>query len=135
MTAALQARDTSAIVGTTFARDVAANTRIFAGTIVVLAAGYAAPGSTALNLIADGRAAETVDNIGGAAGARKVKVEKGVYRFANSASADLITRTEIGKTGYLVDDQTVAKTDASGTRSAAGTIMDVDAAGVWVRFN
>ena len=36
-------------------------------------------------------------------------------------------------TAYIVDDQTVAKTNGSSTRSAAGTIVDVDAQGVWVR--
>jgi hypothetical protein len=135
MTAALAPRNTPAIIGTTFQRDVAAGARIWQGTIVVLAAGYAAPGSTALNLVADGRAAGNADNTGGAAGARKVTVEKGTFRFANSANADLIGRADIGKNAFLVDDQTVARTDGAGTRSIAGKIMDVGAAGVWVRFD
>ncbi|MFB0515162.1 MAG: hypothetical protein ACETWG_00985, partial [Candidatus Neomarinimicrobiota bacterium] len=33
---------------------------------------------------------------------------------------------------YIVDDQTVAKTDGTGTRSPAGFIEDVDSNGVWV---
>ena len=32
----------------------------------------------------------------------------------------------------MVDDQTVAKTDGTGTRSAAGVVVNVDALGVWV---
>lgn len=135
MTAALQERNTVAIVGTTFSRAVAATKKIYKGTIVVLAAGYAAPASTALGLIADGRAADTVDNTTGGNGAARVTVEKGCFRFGNSAAGDLIGAADIGKTAYLVDDQTVAKTDGTGTRSIAGKIMDVDAGGVWVRFD
>jgi predicted RecA/RadA family phage recombinase len=63
-----------------------------------------------------------------------VKTRRGVFRFANSAAGDAIGRTEIGKTVYVVDDQTVAKTDNSGARPAAGKCFDVDANGVWVEF-
>ena len=37
--------------------------------------------------------------------------------FANSASGDLITAAEVGSDCYIVDDQTVAKTNGSSTRS------------------
>ena len=50
------------------------------------------------------------------------------------AEADLIARAEIGDTCFAVDDQTVAKTDGSESRSAAGIIRDVDAQGVWVEI-
>ncbi len=136
MVAATMPRTTPLVTTTTVARDVAAATKVLAGTIVCLnAAGLAVPASTALNLIADGRAEETVDNSAGAAGAEKVTVRKGTFRFASAANADLIGRTEIGKTVFLVDNQTVAKTDGGGTRSPAGKVHDIDAAGVWVTFN
>lgn len=118
-----------------FSRDVAANVKIWQGAIVALSAtGYATPGATATTLVADGIAAQTVDNTGGSAGALKVPVKKGTFRFANSASTDAITRAEIGDDCWIVDDQTVAKTDGGTTRSKAGRIMDVDAQGVWVEF-
>ncbi|KAK0329991.1 hypothetical protein LTR94_034588, partial [Friedmanniomyces endolithicus] len=60
------------------------------------------------------------------------RVKKGQFRWANSAAADAITRAEIGDPAYIVDDQTVAKTNGGATRSVAGTIRDVDAQGVWV---
>jgi hypothetical protein len=41
---------------------------------------------------------------------------------------------DVGKQCYLVDDQTVAKTDGTNTRSPAGFVRDVDADGVWVEF-
>ena len=33
---------------------------------------------------------------------------------------------------YVVDDETVAKTNGTNTRSRAGVVVDVDAQGVWV---
>lgn len=114
---------------------VAATTKIYGGGIVVLnAAGNAVPATTATGLIVRGVAIATVDNTAGAAGDLQVETRKGNFRFKNSAAADLIARAEIGDTCYLVDDETVAKTDGTGTRSAAGKIEDVDTDGVWVRF-
>jgi len=109
--------------------------KIFAGAIVALnAAGYAIPGATAAGLVTAGRAEEQVDNTGGADGAVSVRVRRGTFRYANSAGADAITRAEVGDDCYLVDDQTVAKTDGAGTRSVAGKVVQVDAQGVWVRL-
>jgi len=108
------------------------NTTIFAGALVCLdASGWAVPGSTATTLTAIGRAEENVVNAG-ANGAKSVRVRRGRFRWNNSAAGDAITRADIGKTAYVVDDQTVAKTTGTGTRSAAGIIRDVDAQGVWV---
>jgi len=118
----------------TRALPVAANAKIYAGALVVLDGGYAAPGSTKTNLVALGRAAEQVDNTGGANGAQSVAVDRGVFRYANSAAGDALAKSDIGATAYIVDDQTVAKTSASNTRSAAGKVWDVDAAGVWVEI-
>ena len=61
-------------------------------------------------------------------------VEKGVHCLANSSSADAITLADIGSDCFIVDDQTVAKTSATNTRSVAGKVFDVDADGVWVDF-
>lgn len=118
-----------------FAPLVAANTKLLAGTIVCIsAAGFAVPGITSTTLTTMGVCQETVDNTGGADGALQAKVERGTWQFANSASTDQITAADWGKPCYLVDNQTVAKTNGGGTRSVAGTIRDVDASGVWVQF-
>jgi hypothetical protein len=112
---------------------VAASAKIFAGALVALnAAGFAAPGSTALNLVAAGRAEERVDNTSGAAGDLNVRVRRGIFRWANSAAADEITAAEIGDDCFIVDDQTVAKTSATNTRSVAGKVVQLDDQGVWV---
>jgi len=102
---------------------------IFQGALVCLnAAGSAVPGTTAVGLVALGRAEEAV--VGD--GVRTVRTRRGTLRFANSAAGDAITRAEIGDQAFVVDDQTVAKTNGGGTRSLAGIIRDVDAQGVWV---
>jgi len=104
------------------------------GIAVVNSSGYAQPGTTATGLKCVGRFAEYMDNSAGADGALAVEVENGIFRYANSADADEIALADVGGIAYIVDDQTVAKTNASGTRSPAGIIDDVDASGVWVRM-
>lgn len=136
MTAIAIERDTQRRLGDRAAFPVLATTKVLAGTIVALtAAGYAQGGAAATTLTAVGMADETVDNTAGSSGDLKVPVRNdGWFRFANSASGDLITIAEIGDSCYIVDNQTVAKTDGTGTRSVAGKIRDVDAAGVWIEF-
>jgi hypothetical protein len=127
-------RNTPVRDGANVTHPVAAAKKIYAGALVVInASGYAEPGSTVATLTAVGRAEAQVDNSGGANGAAIINVRRGIFRFVNSGS-DLITRTEIGKTCYIVDDQTVAKTDGTGTRSAAGKVIDVDSVGAWVEI-
>ena len=120
---------------------VAAGAVIYAGALVALspADGCAHPGSTALGLIALGRAEFQVNNTDGAAGAQTVRVRRGVFLWSNSpAGADLIAEANIGQTCYIVDDNTVALTpgvvNGANTRSVAGRIYDIDSqtGNVWV---
>jgi|TARA_Y100001001_G_scaffold105075_1_gene102787 hypothetical protein len=128
-------RNTKRRDGVLYSDPVAAATRIFAGSIVCLdASGNAVPGSTATTLTARGVAQEQVDNRDGAAGDLRVETRRGVFPFANSASTDEITRADIGNSAYIVDDETVAKTNGTSTRSVAGVIRDVDDSGVWVEI-
>ena len=112
---------------------VKANVKIFAGAMIVLAAGFAAPGSTAVGLVYLGRAEEFVDNTGGADGAKTVLVRRGkAFKWKNSGT-DPIAQANVGTTCYIVDDETVSKTNAGGnTQSAAGKILAVGSDGVWV---
>ncbi len=133
MTALTADRNTPAREGGMIDRPVAASTLIWAGALVCQSAtGFAVPGSTATGLVVLGRAEERVDNSLGADGDLTIRIKRGVFRFVNSAAADEITGTEIGSPAWIVDDQTVAKTNGTNTRSLAGTVDDVDAQGVWV---
>lgn len=135
MVAMTQARQVKSRMNEIFSRPVGAGQKIFQGAMVCMAAGVAVKGSTALNLIADGIARETVDNTAGAAGAARIEVHAGLtHILANSAAGDLIVAADIGADCFIVDDQTVAKTNGGGTRSRAGKVMDVDAQGVHVRI-
>lgn len=135
MAALTKDRNTVRRDGVQFNDPVAASTRIYAGALVCLnAAGFAVPGSTSATLKARGVAQEQVDNSSGAAGDKRVETRRGVFPFANSASTDEITRADIDNSAYIVDDQTVAKTHATNTRSVAGVIRDVDSDGVWIEI-
>lgn len=134
MAALTAARNTPERIGDTTGVPVKASTVCYQGAIAVLNAGYAAPGATATGLIAIGRFEATVDNSAGANGAVKATVKRGIFQFGNSASTDAIAQADVGADCYIVDDQTVAKTNGSSTRSRAGKIVDVDGNGVWVQI-
>lgn len=100
---------------------LAAAIKVWGGSIVTRnAAGYLTKGATATLCTGVGRAEATAGNSAGAAGALTVDYRQGIFLFANSAAGDLITIADIGKLCYNVDDQTVAKTDGTATRSRAG---------------
>jgi len=114
---------------------VAGNVRLLAGTIAMVnASGFAEPGATATARRGVGVVEVTADNVGGAAGAISVRVRRGCFALDNSAAADLVTRGDIGAIVHIVDNQTVARTDGTGTRSPAGVLRDVNERGVWVQF-
>ncbi len=123
---------------------VKANAVIHQGGIVVLASGWAAPARTgagadnaakaadAATLQVVGIAEESVTG-GAADGDKRVSTRAGYFLFEN-LSTDPVTRAEIGKACFLVDDETVAKTSPNNTRARAGIVDDVESGGVWVRI-
>lgn len=125
-------RSTKYKPGELMAFPVAAGVKIYKGGLTVLASGYAKPGTVATGLVAVGMAIETVDNTYGQAGDKTVVVRPGIYAWQNSSGNDAITQAQVGSVCYVVDDETVAKTDGTGTRSKAGTVLAVDQDGVWV---
>jgi hypothetical protein len=112
---------------------VAAATRIWQGSLGVIDAGVARPGATALNLIAAGRARATYDNTAGAAGAITAEFDVGTFLFKNSGT-DPVVGADLGRDCFIVDDDTVAKTSGTNTRSVAGKVRGVEPAGVWVEI-
>lgn len=128
-------RNTPERAGDEFSLPMADDAIIYAGGIVMQnATGYAVQGATATGQIAAGRAEEAVDNTNGGDGGKNIKVKRGVFKYKNSSSGDAITIAEIGDNCYIVDDETVAKTNGTNTRSVAGVIVGVDSDGVWVRM-
>jgi len=90
-------------------------------------------GSTATGLIAVGVCIE--NRLTGTSNTKMIRARSGIHGpFANSAAADAIAADDVGKDCYIVDDNTVALTDGTGTRSRAGKIYEVDSEGVWVNF-
>ena len=136
MVAATADRNTAALLDDLRNSPLAASVKVFMGTILMRnAAGYLTKGATATGCFGVGRAEAPADNSAGAAGALNINWRPGVFRFANSSAGDLIALADIGTKCWIVDDQTVAKTNGTATRSPAGIVENVDAAGVWVRFD
>jgi len=136
MAATAQDRNTRQRAGLSRNLPLAAATKIPAGVIACIAAtGLLTNGATSTTLKAVGVPKATLDNSAGAASALSGEVFLGVWGpFGNSASTDQITLAEVGSDCYIVDNQTVAKTDGSASRSVAGKVFDVTAEGVWVDF-
>lgn len=134
MTALSADRNTPRADGAIERHPVKGGTRIFAGALVCLdAAGWAVPGATSATLVTLGRAEASVDARDAANGGVGVDIRRGTFRWSNGAAGDAVTRADIGKPAYVVDDQTVARVNPGGnTRSVAGIIRNVDAQGVWV---
>lgn len=128
MTACTKDRNTGRRSGRLFRDPVAASVKIFAGSLAALdASGNAVPGTATTGLMARGRAEETVDNLTGLAGAQSIDIQAGIFGFASDGA---LTRANIGKVVYLVDDQTVSATSTG--RSAAGVLVDLEDDTAWV---
>lgn len=118
--------------GKLFSYGVEADAVIYHGALVVLHDGYARQGGVATDYIAVGIAKKSVDATGLSSGDETIEVEEGIFLFENSEAGDAIGITEIGKVCFIVDDQTVAKTSGTNTRSVAGYVRDVTDDGVFV---
>lgn len=69
----------------------------------------------------------------GASNTKRIGCRSGIFKFAQSGTT--ITAADVGAYAFVVDDQTVAKTNA-GDDPVAGEIYDVDTdGGVWVAVN
>jgi hypothetical protein len=134
MTALTADRNTPRLEGDERIGTLGATQEIFAGAMLMRnATGDLIEGATATGAFGVGMALERKTSVG--AGATSIRYRAGIFRFANSSAGDLITKADIGAACYIVDDQTVAKTNGTNTRSPAGVIDSVDAQGVWVRFD
>lgn len=122
---------------------VEAGVTILQSALVILDDGFARPARPGQGVDTPAKAADALTHVcvgvaldtvtGGASdGDVELEVERDCFGFANSAGADEITRADIGKSAFIIDDQTVAKTSDSATRARAGVIEDVTSEAVWV---
>lgn len=126
-------RNTLSTAGELITVPVAAGAKIYAGALVAASAtGYAQPGGVATTLTYLGRAEQYADNTGGAAGAITVQVRRKRAFYWQNSGTDPVTQASLGKTAYIVDDQTVSATNGGNTQSAAGIVVGLDANGVWI---
>lgn len=112
------------------------STKIYIGSMVAInASGYAVPASADVTLTVIGCAVGPGGSAGlpgsfvlnsGSNGDVNINVRRGAFKYENSSAGDAITIASVGKTCYVVDDQTVALTSSGGTRPIAGTVMGVD---------
>jgi hypothetical protein len=105
---------------------IAANVKIYAGAQVMIDAGYLKPAAAATGKLVVGRACATYDNTGGSAGAINCEVERGTFGWDIGTSGDALTQANVGATVYAIDDHTVGATDATGSRSAAGILWQIE---------
>lgn len=127
-------RETRKRAGDRISHPVAAGVTIHKGALVVLENGFAKPGKVGTGLTAAGCAEGSVTN-SGADGAVRVECRRdGLFCFANSTT-DAVTRAKINKPCFIIDDETVAGTHATNTRSEAGIVRDLEDGLVWIEFN
>mgnify|MGYP000234545692 CR=1 FL=1 len=108
---------------------VGAATKIFKGSIVMRnAAGYLIKGATATGSFGVGIAQSLADNTLGANGALSVNWRPGVAYLANLV-ADPCLVTDIGAKCWIVDDQTVAKTNGTATITSGVATCNTDTTG------
>lgn len=137
MTALAKARLVSSRPGYKRRLLVAASTVVWQGAMVTLTGSGAAakltPVTAAAGLRVIGVAVSTGDNRVAQADPVYAEYEAGVFLMNNDAG-DPLTVADIGADCYASDDNTVAKTSATNTKSKAGVVWDVDSSGVWVKI-
>jgi hypothetical protein len=113
---------------------VAATTKIYAGGITALSAGYLVPASDTAGLVVIGRAQALLDNTSGAAGDVEGDVCEGVFAYAASAALIAAARANVGKVVYVIDDQTVGLLSDTANGIVAGMLEEYDGTYYWVRM-
>jgi hypothetical protein len=129
-------RDTKRREGIQESYPVKATTRIFAGALACVdSTGFLVPGSVSTTQKCVGVATRQVSNLTGANGDQTLITDRRPAWLNNSSAGDLIALADVGADCFIVDDNTVAKTNGTNTRSRAGKILNVNATqGVLVDF-
>jgi hypothetical protein len=122
MPALTQPYETHEREGLIVAYPVKANARIWKGALVCIdSTGYLVPASDTANLRFVGVAFESVDNTGGANGAKRCRVVKrGTFIYNRIGS---FTQADIGTTARAITDNEVAKTSTNNI--VVGTVVEL----------
>lgn len=122
-------------------RPLAANVKVLQGALAVAVLGgsdrgHYKQGMPGAGLVAVGRFTETVDNTGGAVGAKSAEIEffrdRTLFLLKNDAGTAVVA-ADRESACYVLDDQTV--TGAGNGNSRGGTVYDVTTEGVWVEID
>lgn len=123
---------------------VLAAVQCFQGGLAIAVGGYLRPGRVGQGADNTAKAADAAtyravgvfrhSALGGATdGAVTVEVEnEGWYCFKVGTAGDALTDADIGSVVYIIDDETVGKTNPNSIRARAGILRDVTAEGAWV---
>lgn len=128
-------RNTAWRNGDIVAVPVAAATMIYGGHMVAAnAAGLAVPATATAALTILGVSDDYADNTAGAAAATLVNVRRHKAWLLANLAGDAVTQADVGKTCYVADSITVARTSNSAARPVAGTVIAIESDGVWVEI-
>jgi hypothetical protein len=136
MTALTQDRITNTKDGKSIPVPAGTNVIFYQGGLVAVnnTTGLACPGKTAVGLTVIGVCDSPLNTTGLPDGSAIVLVRRGMLAQFNNLPADPVTQALFGRNCYIADDQTVAATSGGNTRSIAGLVLGIDAAGVWIQF-
>ncbi len=135
MTALAKERVGSVRAVTRDQRPMKANVKVWKGALIECRAGFYGPAVAGTTARIVGRAAQTVDNTGGAAGDKNVDVhflkERDLMLLGNSGT-NVVAAANRETLCYAEDDQTVGSLLTG--FNAAGIVYDVTTEGVWVEI-
>lgn len=119
---------------------IAANTTIYNGGMVANnGAGALVPAADAANYVTLGVSRQKMVNATGSAAqvtGPRASVEAGIVaKFNNTTGGSACTLSDLGKTVYVVDDNTVGEAGATVHSIPAGILDSIDSdGGCWVKF-
>ncbi len=102
---------------------------VLGGTAAVLRAGYLVNSDDLAVQATDivmGLIHKQTTNPSTTDGAVSCDIETGTFYMKCAGSSDQLTQADVGAKVYLVDNQTIGKTDGSASRPQAGTLVNVD---------
>lgn len=141
-----QAQGRARRAGKTLMLGVLAEVQCYAGGLAIAVGGYLRPGRSGQGADNTAKAADAAtyravgifkhSALGGATdGAVTTELENdGWYCLKIGMDGDALTAADIGSVVYIIDDETVGKTNPNSVRARAGILRDVTAEGAWVEI-